>query len=37
MKRIGSIKGVPIVEGNANEIKNQILHKEDDRGGGLTI
>lgn len=33
MKRIGSIKGVPIVEGNANEIKNQILHKEDDRGG----
>ena len=32
MKRIGSIKGVPIVEGNPNEItKNQILYKESNK------
>lgn len=32
MKRIGSIKGVPVVEGNPNEItKNQILYKESNK------
>lgn len=32
MKRIGSIRGVPVVEGNPNEItKNQILYKESNK------
>lgn len=35
MKKIGTIKGVPVVEGNVNEIKNQILYKED--GGGVSL
>ena len=33
MKRIGTIKGVPVVEGNINEVtKNQIHYKENGEG-----
>jgi hypothetical protein len=36
MKRIGTIKGVPVVEGNINEVtKNQIHYKEN--GGGIQL
>lgn len=33
MKKIGTLKGIPVVEGNVNEVtKNQIHYKEDDGG-----
>lgn len=33
MKKIGEIKGVPVVEGNVNEVtKNQIHYKEEEGG-----
>lgn len=33
MKKIGTLKGIPVVEGNVNEVtKNQIHYKEN--GGG---
>lgn len=36
MKKIGEIKGVPVVEGNINEVtKNQIHYKEE--GGGIQL
>lgn len=36
MKKIGEIKGVPVVEGNVNEVtKNQIHYKEE--GGGIQL
>lgn len=36
MKKIGEIKGIPVVEGNINEvIKNQIHYKE--TGGGIQL
>lgn len=36
MKKIGEIKGVPVVEGDANLVKNQILYKETDNGISLS-
>lgn len=36
MKKIGEIKGVPVVEGDANLVKNQILYKETDKGISLS-
>lgn len=36
MKKIGEIKGVPVVEGAANLVKNQILYKETDKGISLS-
>lgn len=36
MKKIGEIKGVPVVEGSENEVtKNQIHYK--DNGGGFNF
>lgn len=35
MKKIGEIKGVPVVEGDANLVKDQILYKETDEGISL--
>lgn len=36
MKKIGEIKGVPVVEGDANLVKNQILYKETGKGISLS-
>lgn len=36
MKKIGEIKGVPVVEGDANLVKDQILYKETDKGISLS-
>lgn len=36
MKRIGNLKGKPIVEGNPNEIKNNQIHYKE-AGGGITL
>ena len=36
MKKIGEIKGVPVVEGDANLVKNQIVYKETDKGISLS-
>ena len=34
MKKIGTLKGIPVVEGNENEVtKNQIHYKENGGGG----
>lgn len=33
MKRVGKLNGKPVVEGDANKIKNQILYTTS--GGGL--
>lgn len=36
MKKIGTLKGIPVVEGNVNEVtKNQIHYKEN--GGGIQL
>lgn len=33
MKKVGELKGKPIVEGNPNEIKNNQIHYSN-KGGG---
>ena len=36
MKKIGTLKGIPVVEGDANLVKDQILYKETDKGISLS-
>lgn len=37
MKRIGSIKGVPVIEGNTNEVKKDQIHYKEDQDGTITL
>lgn len=36
MKKIGTLKGIPVVEGDANLVKDQILYKETNKGISLS-
>lgn len=36
MRKIGELKGKPIVEGNPNEVKNNQIHAKTE-GGGITL
>lgn len=37
MKKVGTIKGVPVIEGDPNEIKQGQLHYEDKGGGNIAL
>lgn len=37
MRKIGELKGKPIIEGNPNEIKNNQIHAKTEEGGGITL
>lgn len=37
MKKIGELKGKPIIEGNPNEVKNNQIHIKTDGEGGITL
>lgn len=37
MKRIGIIKGVPVIEGNTNEVKKDQIHYKEDQDGTITL
>lgn len=37
MRKIGELKGKPIIEGNPNEVKNNQIHAKTEGGGGITL
>lgn len=37
MRKIGELKGKPIVEGNPNEVKNNQIHIKNEGGGNHSL